>query len=448
MSNPLVEYLRCPDQFAKLELEGKLSAEIGYFQFAPDAVCYGQFSGGTPAKQFSQSLPDAFPSAKYDSGGLRLPFDLSQVVNNLRMERYCADSFGPPNGTKNKSLTSKMYYSVRPLLGVNVRKHLQRFHLRDWDKISFPHWPVDFTVELLFERLLKLSLNGDGHKEIPFIWFWPNGAASGAMMTHDIEQLAGRNQCDQLMDLDDSFGIKSAFQIVPEVRYDATKRFFDEFRIRGFEANLHDLNHDGALFGHNEEFIRRAERINSYAKAFGAQGFRAGAMYRRQDWYHSFDLAYDMSVPSVAHLEPQRGGCCTIMPYFVGSILELPLTTIQDYTLFHILGDYSIDIWKQQIDMIMKRNGLVSFIVHPDYIIEKKARAIYVELLEHLAILRENNGLWIALPAEINTWWRNRSEMKLVADGRTWKIEGPGADRARLAFASLQDGEVTFKLAT
>jgi hypothetical protein len=336
---------------------------------------------------------------------------------------------------------------LRPILGVNVRKHLQRFHLRKWDQIAFPHWPVDFTVELLFERLLALSLNGGGNKEIPFIWFWPNGATSPAMMTHDIEQLAGRDHCDQLMDLDDSFGIKSAFQIVPEVRYDATRRFFDEFRVRGFEANLHDLNHDGALFGQKEEFIRRADRINSYAKTFGAQGFRAGAMYRRQDWYQAFDLAYDMSVPSVAHLEPQRGGCCTVMPYFIGSILELPLTTIQDYTLFHILNDYSIDIWKEQIKTIMERNGLVSFIVHPDYIIEKKARAVYVELLEHLAILRENAGLWIALPAEINAWWRNRSQMKLVEEGSSWKIEGPDADRARLAFASMKNGKVTFKLA-
>ena len=39
------------------------------------------------------------------------------------------------------------------------------------------------------------------------------------------------------------------------------------------------------------------------------------------------------------------------MPYFIGNILELPLTTIQDYSLFHILGDYSISLWQQQIDV-------------------------------------------------------------------------------------------------
>ena len=29
------------------------------------------------------------------------------------------------------------------------------------------------------------------------------------------------------------------------------------------------------------------------------------------------------------------------MPYFIGHVLELPLTTAQDYTVFHVLGDYS-----------------------------------------------------------------------------------------------------------
>ena len=84
-----------------------------------------------------------------------------------------------------------------------------------------------------------------------------------------------------------------------------------------------------------------------------------------------------MSVPNVAHLEPQRGGCCTVTPYFVGKIVELPLTATQDYSLFHIIGDYSIALWKKQIDLIRKRHGLISFCTHPGYLIEPRARAVY-----------------------------------------------------------------------
>jgi hypothetical protein len=153
-----------------------------------------------------------------------------------------------------------------------------------------------------------------------------------------------------------------------------------------------------------------------------------------------------MSVPNVAHLEPQRGGCCTVMPYFVGNILELPLTTTQDYSLFHILVDYSTTLWKRQIGLILSQNGLVSLLTHPDYLIEGRARAVYVELLEHLRSLRDRGDVWMALPAEVDRWWRNRQLMRVVRDGDGWRVEGPDRDRARVAYASLEEGRVVYTL--
>ena len=154
---------------------------------------------------------------------------------------------------------------------------------------------------------------------------------------------------------------------------------------RGFEVNLHDLNHDGRLFADKDAFLRHARRINDYTREFGCEGFRSGAMYREQGWFGAFEFSYDMSVPNAAHLEPQRGGCCTVMPYFVGNILELPLTTIQDYSLFHILDDYSTTLWKEQIRVISEHHGLISVIAHPDYLTGRREREVYVELLRHLA---------------------------------------------------------------
>jgi len=90
-----------------------------------------------------------------------------------------------------------------------------------------------------------------------------------------------------------------------------------------------------------------------------------------------------------------------VMPYFIGNVLEIPLTTIQDYTLFHILDDYSTDLWKKQIEMILAKNGLISFIVHPDYIIDSKAQSVYRDLLAYFEELRGQEALWFALPGEI-----------------------------------------------
>ena len=446
MDRTLLDYFRCPEEFADVGVGSGLSSKSGFFTFGQEIMCYGQCAGGTPPAQISRQVRDKSQEINSNDGQVELPFDLTQVVNNLRCERYVSKSRARLDGAPSSNLTKQIYYFARPLLPVSLRKHLQRFHLSGWEKIAFPQWPVDFTVESLMDRVLAFMMRSRGTQSVPFIWFWPNGAPSCAIMTHDVEGAVGRDFCGELMNLDSQFAMKSSFQIVPETRYEARGGFLDSFRSRGFEINVHDLNHDGFLFRKKEEFLRHAKQINRYAKDFRAQGFRSGAMYRNQDWFDALEFSYDMSVPNVAHLEPQRGGCCTVMPYFIGKILELPLTTIQDYSLFHILGDYSIDLWKQQIELIMKRNGLVSFITHPDYLIKGRAQSVYVDLLAHLARLRAEKKLWITLPAEVNRWWRNRSQMSLVQDGDQWRIEGPDSERARIAYASLQGDRVAYSL--
>jgi hypothetical protein len=248
------------------------------------------------------------------------------------------------------------------------------------------------------------------------------------------------------MDMDDSFGFKSSFQIVPEERYPVEPAFLQTFRDRGFEINVHDLKHDGRLYAQRAEFLKRAQRINQYAHDYGAEGFRSGILYRNADWYNAFDFSYDMSIPNVGHLDPQRGGCCTVMPYFVGNVVELPLTCTQDHTLFNILDDYSLSLWKRQISLIKDNYGLITILTHPDYLLTSRAQTIYKELLSYLHELRDNSSLWTPLPREAAAWWRQRSEMRLVAKDGTWKIEGPGKERARVAYAHLAEDGVAYSL--
>jgi len=265
-------------------------------------------------------------------------------------------------------------------------------------------------------------------------------------MTHDVESTLGQGFCAKLMDIDDAFGIKASFQVVPEERYVVTADFLDSIRRRGFEVAVHDLNHDGHLYRNRDQFLERAAKINAYGQKYEANGFRAGVLYRKQVWYDALKFAYDMSVPNVARLDPQRGGCCTVMPYFLGEILELPVTTVQDYTLFYILNDYSIDLWKQQTETIMQKHGLLSFIVHPDYIVQPREQSIYKELLAFLVYLKQEKCVWTTTPSELNRWWRQRAEMKLVQTNGHWQIEGSGKERARVAFASEEKGQLVFRV--
>jgi hypothetical protein len=360
-------------------------------------------------------------------------------MTKLRTERYV-------DGTRAKSwqdaaLIRNSYYFLRPLMPVFVRKFFQKLYFRNWQKISFPRWPVDTTVENLQEALLRLALTARGRRAIPFIWFWPEGFPSCSVLTHDVETNLGLDFCSKLMDMDDSVGIKSSFQVIPEERYPVAETFLNEVRTRGFELNVHDLNHDGHLFRSRTEFIRRAARINEYARSFRALGFRAGTMYRNADWLGALEFGYDMSVPNVSHLEPQPGGCCTVLPFFIGDKVELPVTMTQDYSLFHILGQYSTNTWLEQSKRIRQKHGFLSVIVHPDYLNTSEAVRVYRGLLSHLVELRAAGETWIALPRDVAAWWRQRSRLKLVANGDGWRIEGEGSDRARLAYAAL-DGDV------
>jgi hypothetical protein len=441
----LADYFRCPDGMAGTGFSRTPSGEEGFFKFG-NVVCHGHFSGSVPSAAPAGLLPQAEPATGRGAGAApALPFDLSEVVTNLRRERYRAVERDLER-RRESSLVHALYYFFRPVLPVAVRKHLQRIRLSDWDTLPFPSWPVDVSVDALMREVLALLLRGRGLQRMPFIWFWPDGAPGCAIVTHDVEGPAGRDLCGALMDLDESFGVRSAFQVVPEVNW-MSPVLIQELRRRGFEVNVHDLNHDGRLFRERGRFQERAAQINRYARLLGCRGFRSGAMYREQDWYDALEVSYDMSVPNVAHLEPQRGGCCTVMPYFVGRILELPLTTTEDYTLFHILGDYSTALWRRQVDLVLANNGLVTVLAHPDYLIEQRARQVYRDLLSYLCARRDEERLWMALPGDVDRWWRDRAAMRLVSgrDG-SWRIEGTGSSRARVAYASLDGGRLVFEL--
>jgi hypothetical protein len=445
----LLDYYRVPSCFAEgtTTIVDRTSDDVGFFKFGSKNICYGRSQSGVAAKLADAGRYDASKAVHRNGRTIRLPFSFAEVIDNLRLEHYRQEGIPRREVFAASEPIRKFYYLIRESLPATARRQLQKIYFQDWDKLPFPAWPVDFTVDNLHEEFLRLLMEASNHEKVPFIWFWPEGAPNCLMMTHDVETSAGRDFTAQLMDLDDSRCIKASFQVIPEKRYEVSDEYVSEIRSRGFEFNVHDLNHDGRLYRERTEFERRAEKINSYIRQYNTRGFRAGSMYRNQDWYDVFEFSYDMSVPNVAHLEPMRGGCCTVMPYFVGKILELPLTLAQDYSVFHIMNDYSIDLWKQQLALLRRRNGLMSFITHPDYLIDLRARNVYESLLDFLREMIAQEKIWNACCGEIDRWWRARSQMTLIPRGDGWEIVGPEKERARLAYAVLDSDHLVYELA-
>jgi len=446
MPNPVVDFYRCPASFADFDPPAEINPTPGFFTFGAETICYGQsLCNGRPHLN-GAAIPDVYGQVRIEDALVRLPFDAAAIVDNLRLERYPTGMHGRFRNLLLRTPIRHIYYYCRPAMSDSLRQTLQRYYFRDYSTLAFPRWPVDTTVERFLMRLLLLSMKARNVERIPFIWFWPDGALSSAIVTHDVETESGLAAVPRLMDIDEGFGVPASFQLVPQRRYSVSPRILDQIRARQFEVNVHGFDHDGNLFDNRQEFLRQAKQINRYAHEFGAKGFRSACMYRNPDWFEELDISYDMSVPNVAHLEPQRGGCCTVFPYFIGKTVELPLTAIQDYSLFRILGDYSINLWKQQIESIRAQYGLVSFIIHPDYIFTLKALPVYKELLSYLSRLGKEQKMWIARPGEVNTWWRERNEMKLVRKDGKWTVDGYGRERARIAYARLEGEQIVYNV--
>ena len=116
MIHPLVELFRCPDDLAVLRTAAHLSPEAGYFRLR-DSIGYGRTAAGSTSPSADGSLVDVLSEVVQTQGQLRLPFDLAEVVANLRHERY-PEARRAVDLVSRASLTRAGYYLLRPLLPV------------------------------------------------------------------------------------------------------------------------------------------------------------------------------------------------------------------------------------------------------------------------------------------------------------------------------------------
>ena len=156
MDNQFLEYFRCPANYVDFRLRGESLSDPGFFQVGPDLTCYGRVSNGHTSRDSSGPLEDVLSAIRVEMSTCVLPFDLDEVVENLRFERYYG-AMPVVRRSLTKTVGRKTYYAMRPFLPTGIRKHLQRMALRGWDRAAFPAWPIDQTVDRLFDRMRHLG---------------------------------------------------------------------------------------------------------------------------------------------------------------------------------------------------------------------------------------------------------------------------------------------------
>lgn len=298
----------------------------------------------------------------------------------------------------------RLYYILKPIIPRRFQIILRRRVVSVKRSLYKNRWPID-------ERAGKRP---DG-------WFgWPDQKQFAFVLMHDVDTELGHSKCRQLMRLDEEMGFRSLFSFVPE-RYNVSPELRRDLVERGFEVGVHGLKHDGRLFLSRKKFRQQAVRINQYLKEWRSVGFVSPSMHRNLDWMHELNIEYDTSTFDTDPFEPQPDGIETIFPFTVHGnnghrgYVELPYTLPQDFTLFVLMREKTIDIWKKKLDWIVENGGMALVITHPDYMnghngrctIEEYPVEFYEELL-HYVKSKYQGRYWNPLPKEMARFWKEK----------------------------------------
>ncbi len=335
------------------------------------------------------------------SGDVVVPFSLAEAYTAYTSERWREGR--AKRGLSDRKLAA--FYRAKALIPRRLQLAARRQLIRRQGTPDFPAWPCDTSVSALLRFYAKCSLRAAGRDEGQFLWFWPNGCHAAVVLTHDVENDDGIRLALELADLEEERGFRSSFNF--GAWYDIDPGVLRELTDRGFEIGMHGLTHDRALFASRQAFEERLPQLAELARRLGAVGFRSPATHRVFEWLGELPIEYDCTIPNSDPYEPQPGGCCSVWPFFIGSIVELPYTLPQDHTLLTLLGHRSPALWLEQATAIEREHGLIQCASHPDpgYLGDRDKRAIYAEFLSGIA---ERENLWRALPREAASWWRRR----------------------------------------
>lgn len=345
-------------------------------------------------------------------------------------------------GERGRSLPLRAYYELKPLLPRRLQIAMRRRYAKRQARTAFPAWPIEPSLVQRQRAELRAALESRGTGRLPTIAPWPDGHRSAAILTHDVEGPAGVANVRRVIELERRHGLVSSWNFVAEW-YPIPAGLLDHVRAGGCEVGLHGIKHDCKLFESRTRFESELPAIHHYLALWEADGFRSPATHRNADWMPELGARYDSSFPDTDPFEPQAGGCCSVLPFFLGEMVELPITLVQDHTLWEILRQETIELWTSKADWVIDNGGLVNLITHPDYLDTPARLRMYEEFLAYLATQQD---CWHALPREVASWWRTRAGLSLVEDRDEARIEGEGRERARIAWARRAEEDVELKI--
>jgi peptidoglycan/xylan/chitin deacetylase (PgdA/CDA1 family) len=358
------------------------------------------------------------------NGSLVLPFDPNEAIQNLTMERYRAVG-RRGHGRGSSGLPLRAYYLLRPVLPRSLQLAMRRMFSRVQARARFPRWPYEPARHDLARRFHGFVTEITDAPP-PWIAPWPRPYSWALVLTHDVETAVGYRGMLEICDMEEARGFRSSWNFVPR-RYNVEDAMISQIADRGFEVGIHGLHHDGRDLESPQMIRERLPEIREYADRWNAAGFRAPGTQRHWEWMGLLGFDYDSSFPDTDPYEPQPGGSCSWLPFFIEDLVELPITLPQDHTLFVILRRAGAATWIDKARQLRERGGLALMLTHPDYMIEPTIAVAYADFLGQF---QHDASVWQALPRDVAAWWRRRAASHLEPVGDGWRVVGPAAGEA------------------
>jgi hypothetical protein len=300
------------------------------------------------------------------------------------------------------SFKNRLYYFLKPFIPRYLQLIIRRKIVLQ-NRLKYKNvWPID-------EKALKPPDGWSG---------WPDGKRFALILTHDVETAKGQEKCKILSSLEESLGFRSSYNLTAK-QYNVSSELRHYLVKKGFEVGVHGLYHDRNLFSSKKIFREQAFQINQYLEEWASVGFRTPCMYHNLEWISDLNIEYDSSTFDTDPFEPQPDGMGTIFPFLVHGhngrrrYIELPYTLPQDFTLFVLMKEQNIDIWKNKLDWIVENRGMALSITHPDYMnyekgkcgIEEYPMEFYEGLLDYIKE-KYKGQYWNPLPKEMARFWK------------------------------------------
>jgi peptidoglycan/xylan/chitin deacetylase (PgdA/CDA1 family) len=318
------------------------------------------------------------------------------------------------------------YYRVKNFIPRVVRHWLNSTAVRARRHQGFPSWPCESALLELWRKWLKAALKSLDADDGWHIGFWPEGARCCIVLTHDVEGPLGVERMERMADIEQKYGFFSSWNL-PLAQYPIDWATVERVRARGFEIGAHGLAHDGRLFRSEADFAELQPLLERLAREHTLVGFRSPSTLRRAEWIANMAFEYDSSFADTDPYEPQPGGTCSIFPFHLGKLIELPYTLPQDHTLLHLIHRDPLQLWCAKARWIAGAGGMILVLTHPDYIGSGEHLTCYEEFLKRL---RDLPQAWHALPSAVARWWVQRSQMSLDIENGQPVITGDDTDTA------------------